>query len=119
MVGVPWFWWVKIGITHVSIGAAKRAFAIDKAMWGFPFPIMVVPIPGAYHFEQKIHRELSFLSCRFYKGDGSSEWFWCPAALFVLPIMFATWGIYIAIADYFLGTTVLPFLAKRFFGLFF
>jgi len=41
MIGVPWFWWVKIGITHISIGAAKRALSISDAFIGFAFPIMM------------------------------------------------------------------------------
>lgn len=115
MVGVPWFWWVKIGITHVGIGAFKRAFAVDKAMWGFPFPIMIVPIPGAYHFEQRIHGILKPLSFRFYRGDGGSEWFWVLAAIFVLPVMLAIWGFYLAGVDALLGTSILPTVARLFF----
>lgn len=119
MIGVPWVWWVKIGITHIGIGALKRAFDVGKAFVGFPFPIMVVPIPGAYHFEQRIHRILTPLSFRFYKGDGASEWFWFPAAIFVLPIMFAILGLYIAAFDAYFGTKALPVVAGWFFDIIF
>lgn len=115
MVAIPWIWWVKIGITHVGIGALKRAFSIDKAMIGFPVPIMVVPLPGAYHFEQAIHAKLKRLSFRFYKGDGASEWFWAFAAIFVLPVMLSIWGIYACLLDMVLGTTIAPVLIETFF----
>ena len=115
MVAIPWIWWWKIGITHVSIGALKRAFSIGKAFWGFPLPIMFVPLPGAYHFEQAIHTKLKPMSFRFYKGDGSSEWFWCFAAIFVLPVMLSIWGIYACLLDMVLGTTIAPFLIETFF----
>jgi hypothetical protein len=115
MIGVPWFWWVKIGITHVGIGALKRAFDVGKAFVGFPFPIMIVPLPGAYHFEQATHRRLKGLSFKFYKGDGASEWFWFPAALFIIPIMLMVWAIYFLLGDIILGTTILPTVAGWFF----
>ena len=108
MIGVPWCWWVKIGITHIGIGALKRAFSIDKAMIGFPFPIMVVPIPGAYYFEQRIHRILKPINFRFYKGDGGSEWFWFFAAFFVIPVMLAIWGPYLKGLDLILETSIYP-----------
>jgi len=115
MIGVPWFWWVKIGITHVGIGAFKRAFDVGKSFVGFPFPIMIVPIPGAYHFEQAIHSRLKGLSFRFYKGDGASEWFWLPAALFVLPIMLTIWGIYFLAFDRVLVTRIYPVVSEMVF----
>jgi len=115
MIGVPWFWWVKIGITHIGIGALERAFSIDKAMIGFPFPIMVVPLPGAYHFEQRIHRILKPIKCKFYKGDGASEWFWGFAAFFVLPIMLSIWGLYLKGLDLILETSIYPVVKDWFF----
>lgn len=108
MIGVPWIWWVKIGITHVSIGAWERALSISDAFIGFAVPIMILPIPGAYQIEQRTHKILRCLSCRFYKGDGSSEWFWFPAALFIIPIMLTIIGIYIALIDTAFSTIFLP-----------
>jgi len=119
MIGVPWFWWVKIGITHIGIGALERAFSIDKAMIGFPFPIMVVPLPGAYYFEQRIHRILKPIKCKFYKGDGASEWFWGFAAFFVLPIMLSIWGLYLKGLDLILETSVYPVVKDWFFYILF
>jgi len=119
MIGVPWFWWVKIGITHIGIGALERAFSIDKAMIGFPFPIMVVPLPGAYYFEQRIHRILKPIKCKFYKGDGASEWFWGFAAFFVLPIMLSIWGLYLKGLDLILETSIYPVVKDWFFDVLF
>ena len=116
MIGVPWFWWVKIGITHVGIGALKRAFDVGKAFVGFPFPIMIVPIPGAYYFEQATHRNLKGISFKFYKGDGASEWFWFPAAFFIIPVMLVIWAIYFAGIDAIFHTTILPTVAQYFFN---
>ncbi len=107
MIGVPWFWWVKIGITHIGIGALKRALSISQSFVGFAFPIMILPIPGAYHIEQRTHLILKSLSWRFYKGDGSSEWFWFPAALFIIPVMLAIFGLYIALIDAIISTRIL------------
>ncbi len=115
MVAIPWIWWIKIGITHVSIGALKRAFSIGKSFWGFALPIMFVPIPGAYHFEQAIHFNLKSMSFVFYKGDGATEWFWAFAAIFVLPVMLSIWGIYACLIDIVLGTTIAPLLIETFF----
>lgn len=119
MIGVPWFWWVKIGITHIGIGALKRALSISQAFVGFAFPIMILPIPGAYYFEQVIHGILSPLSWRFYKGDGASEWFWVFAAIFVLPVMIAIWGVYLALIDRLLGTSILTTVSTWFFDVVF
>lgn len=85
MVNIPFFWWVKIGITKKSTGT--RAKSIDKPMPGFPLPIFAVPLPFAYEVEQWLHDVLSPLSCRFYSGDGSSEWFWAPAVIFAIPVL--------------------------------
>lgn len=115
MIGIPWVWWVKIGITHVSIGAFKRAFSVGKAFIGFPFPIMVVPIPGAYGIEQWLHGILKPLSCRFYKGDGSSEWFWLPAVGVVLPIMLLIVSMYLVSIDMILDTSIYPVVSGWFF----
>ena len=119
MIGVPWFWWVKIGITHIGIGALKRALSISQSFVGFAFPIMILPIPGAYHIEQRIHGILKPISCKFYKGDGASEWFWAFAAIFVLPIMLAIWGVYLALIDRLLGTSILTTVSTWFFDVVF
>ena len=115
MIGVPWFWWVKIGITHVSIGAFKRAFSVGKAFVGFPFPIMFVPIPGAYGVEQWLHRVLAPLSCRFYRGDGASEWYWLPVIVVVLPVMLLIVSMYLVCFDMALGTAIYPVVSGWFF----
>jgi hypothetical protein len=84
----------KVGITHTSIGAKGRAKSIDKAVIGFPFPIFFCVLPGAYHLEQWLHRRMSFFKWRFYRGDGSSEWFFFAGPLLIaLPIMLFVWAI--------------------------
>lgn len=97
MVHFPFFWWWKIGIT--GVGAISRAKWIDKAVFGFPIPILVLWLPGAYHLEQWLHRRLSPMSVDFYRGDGHTEWFWFPAAALTTPPMLGIWWIYLAGLD--------------------
>lgn len=117
MVHVPFIWFFKIGITHVETGAAKRAKQVDRAVIGFPVPIMVLFIPGAYHIEQDLHRRFSFCHTRFYSGDGSSEWFFLFPIL-LWPFMAAMWLSYIYAVDLVLGTaffeTIIIFLFNVF-----
>jgi hypothetical protein len=88
----PFPWWVKIGFAHTS--AVKRAAALDKAVLGFFIPIGILVIPFAYTVEQYFHRLCHRLRFRFYRGDGSTETFWFPAALPVLAFMIFVWGCY-------------------------
>lgn len=92
MIHIPFIWWVKIGITGRT--AAKRANDIDEAVFGFPVPIFVLVIPGAYFAEQALHSFCKPLNVRFYTGDGASEWFWLPAVIPALLFMLAGWGLY-------------------------
>ena len=92
MVHFPFFWWWKIGITGRT--AVARANDIDEAMFGFPIPVFVVVVPGAYIWEQMLHGFCRGLQVRFYDGDGSSEWFWFLAAIPALGFMLAVWGFY-------------------------
>jgi hypothetical protein len=84
------FW--KIGITGRS--ATARAADIDEAMFGFPVPVFIVVVPGAYGVEQWLHRVCGWLRVEFYKGTGHSEWFLFPAVIFALPVMLLIWGLY-------------------------
>lgn len=92
MIHVPFFWWCKIGITGKT--SRHRAKQIDRAVFGFPIPVFILIMPGAYHFEQWLHRALSGLRVRFYKGDGASEWFWLPAGLVAIGLASGVWAIY-------------------------
>jgi len=75
MVHFPGIWWWKVGITGKS--ASERSKGIDRAVWGRPIPIMITVIPGgAYQLEQFIGFIIEPFHTRFYKGDGSTEWFW-------------------------------------------
>ena len=117
MVHVPFIWFFKIGITSAEIGAAKRAKQVDRAVFGFPLPIMVLFLPGAYHIEQDLHRRFSFCHARFYRGDGHQEWFFMfPIVLW--PVMVAVWLSYIYAVDLVLGTaffeTIIIFLFNVF-----
>ena len=102
MIHLPFIWWVKVGITSKT--ADVRAKQVDRAVWGKPRVIMAVWIPGAYLIEQDLHRRFSWLNQRFYKGDGSTEWFLFPVAFVVLPFMLAIWAGYVAALDLILGT---------------
>jgi len=110
MIHLPFFWWVKVGITSKS--AENRAKQVDRAVWGKPRVIMAVWIPGAYFIEQDLHRRFSRLNQRFYKGDGSTEWFLFPVALVLWPLMLAVWGGYINAIDLILGTDFFGMLCR-------
>lgn len=96
------FW--KIGIVSWAKGAGKRAAEIDRAVFGWPIPVMILWMPGAYQFEQFLHRRLSWLNVRFYKGDGASEWFLFVVAVPVFLLMWAIWFAYLFAIDIILGT---------------
>lgn len=92
MVHCPFFFFWKIGITGIS--ATKRAEGIGRAVIGFPIPVFILVIPGAYFLEQWLHDICHFLKVDFYKGDGHSEWFWFPAILPALAVQLLGWGLY-------------------------
>lgn len=112
MVHIPGIWRFKVGITSLNIGAKARAASIDKEMFGFPFPIMILPVPGAYHIEQALHRMMKRYNVRFYSGSGHSEWFILAPLFIAVPIMLCIWGLYLAALDYNLNTSLLPFCAE-------
>lgn len=92
MVHFPFVWWWKFGITGRS--ATARANDIDEAVFGFPIPVFIVWMPGAYFLEQAMHGLCSTMRADFYRGDGHTEWFWFPAVLLFLPVMLLVWGLY-------------------------
>ena len=93
MLHVPFVVFVKIGITTKT--AKKRAAQIDRAVFGFPIPIMVIFLPNVRGFETAFHRMFSGLSVRFYRGDGSTEWFWALAGIPIFGIgVLYWWAIY-------------------------
>ncbi len=116
MFHFPFVWFWKIGITSKS--ANKRAKSIDRAVIGFPVPVFILVIPGAYFVEQDLHRHFLFLSARFYKGDGSSEWFWFPVAPIVFALMCAGWIGYLWAFDLCFGTDFHTMAIKFVAGLF-
>jgi hypothetical protein len=111
MVHIPCVWRFKVGITSLNIGAKKRAANIDKAMFGFPLPIMVLPVPFAYAIEQEMHRIMRAWKTDFYRGDGHTEWMILAPLFFTVPIMLSVWGLYIAAFDAWAGTRILPTVA--------
>lgn len=115
MVHFPIIVFFKVGITSMHIGAGKRAKDIDKTMPGIPIPIFILPIPGAWHFEQAFHRMCRKFRVNFYKGDGRSEWFFLAPVFLVIPTMCAIWCVYLYGIDRMLGTRILPVLADSFF----
>jgi hypothetical protein len=106
MIHFPGFWWWKVGITGKS--AKTRAKGIDRAVWGFPIPVMIAIIPGgAYRLEQFLHFVIEPFHTRFYRGDGSTEWFWLPGGV----IAFCT----LALINYFyfiIGLKIIDYIVK-------
>ena len=93
MLHIPFVFFVKIGITTKT--ASRRAAQINRAMFGFPVPIMVIFVPNARGVEAAWHRLCADLSVRFYKGDGHTEWFWIPAGVPVFGVgVLYWWGLY-------------------------
>lgn len=117
MVHFPMIVFFKVGITSLSIGAKARAKGIDREMPGFPLPIFVLPIPGAYYVEQELHKMMSRFKVDFYRGSGHSEWFFLAPLFIALPIMLVIWYIYLCGIDRALGTTIAPVLSGWFFEL--
>ena len=115
MVHFPLIFLFKVGITSLTIGALYRSKLIDREMPGIPIPIFILPLPGAYHVEQELHRILKRTNFVFYKGSGCTEWFFISPLFVVLPIMLTIWAGYLWLADCFFGTTMLPFFSKWFF----
>jgi len=126
MVHIPFFWKLKVGITHALLGAIVRAKAvdraIDKSLWWWPFPTFVVSIVppliipfGAYRVEQEMHRIMRPFKSDWYKGDGHSEWFNLAPLFFSVPIMLVWNAFYIFLIDACLGTSILPIVAGLFF----
>lgn len=119
MIHVPGVWRFKVGITSLSIGASKRAKSIDKEMFGFPVPIMILPLPGAYFVEQEMHRVMRRWNTRFTKASGKTEWFILMPLFYTLPIMLTIWAVYLFIFDQICGTKALPVVAGWFFDIIF
>lgn len=103
----PVFW--KIGFAHDN--PFKRAAALDKEVWGFFVPICFIVVPFAYRMEQAFHRRFKSLKVRFYKGNGSTETYWFPAAIPALVVMLLVWAAYLWAAGRFFGFDGLKFWA--------
>lgn len=89
-INFPFIWLCKIGITRRS--AARRARQVDKSAPGIPIPVFILFAPFfAYYIEQFLHRLMDGLNIRYYKGDGSTEWFFILAALPALAVMVLGW----------------------------
>ena len=112
MIHIPCVWWVKIGITGKT--ASSRAKELDKAVLGFPLPIMVMILPGVYGIEQALHRFFRFLSVSFYKGDGHTEWFWIPAAIPVILLGGLYWMGVDALQEGYTGISMFDFIIRFF-----
>lgn len=130
MIHIPFFWKVKVGITHALIGAFVRAKAvdraIDKSLWWWPFPTLVVSIVppviipfGAYRVEQEMHRIMRRFKTDWYKGDGHTEWFNVAPIFFAAPIMLIINAFYIFMIDVAFGTSILPIVSAWFFDMVF
>jgi hypothetical protein len=98
MINFPLVVFVKIGITGKTVKG--RARQIDRAVFGIPVPIMVMYLPAVRRFETGFHRLFSPLSTRFYRGDGSTEWFLFLAGLpvFLLGVLY-WWGVYLVVIN--------------------
>jgi hypothetical protein len=74
LIHLPCVWRVKIGITGRS--SKERAKQVSRAMPGVAIPVGILFIPFLAHpVEQALHSLFQPLQTRFYRGDGSTEWF--------------------------------------------
>lgn len=105
MINFPLVVFVKIGITGKTVKG--RARQIDRAVFGIPVPIMVMYLPAVRRFETGFHRLFSPLSTRFYRGDGSTEWFWFLAGVpvFLLGVLY-WWGVYLLVTNLHVITSI-------------
>jgi hypothetical protein len=82
-LNIPLITFVKIGVTGKGKATTSgRAKQVSRAMPGVAIPVGIMFIPFfARPVEQAFHAVNSLASTRFYKGDGSTEWFWILAAV--------------------------------------
>jgi hypothetical protein len=79
LIHVPCVWRVKIGITGRS--SKERAKQVSRAMPGVAIPVGILFVPFfAKPVEQAMHYFFQPLQTRFYRGDGSTEWFYILVA---------------------------------------
>lgn len=97
MINIPLLVFVKSGITGVTV--KSRAKGLDRAVPGIPIPIFAVWLPGdlAYRLEQGSHQFFKPIKAVYYRGDGHSEWFWFPAAPFIILEMAFIWSCYLSV----------------------
>ncbi len=73
-IHIPCIWRFKIGTTLWNSKA--RAKQVSRAMPGVAIPVGILFVPFfAYPVEQVLHFFFEPLQTRFYRGDGSTEWF--------------------------------------------
>jgi hypothetical protein len=79
LLHVPCIWRVKIGITGRS--SKERAKQVSRAFVGVAIPVGILFVPFfAKPIEKALHFLFEPLQTRFYKGDGSTEWFYILVA---------------------------------------
>lgn len=97
MIHIPFFIFVKIGITGKS--AKHRASGInkDKKMIGWAIPVFAMLVPNARYYEAALHRHCKGINVKFLKSSGKNEWFVFFAAIpYFLVVAF--WSVvYVAI----------------------
>lgn len=82
-INIPLITFVKIGVTGKGKATTKgRAMQVSRAAPGIAIPVGIMLIPFfARPVEQFLHMINAPIRARFYKGDGSTEWFWILAAV--------------------------------------
>ena len=82
-INIPLITFVKIGVTGKGKATTKgRAMQVSRAAPGIAIPVGIMLIPFfARPVEQFLHMINAPIRARFYRGDGSTEWFWLPAAV--------------------------------------
>ena len=82
-INFPLITFVKIGVTGKGRATtAGRARQVSRAAPGIAIPVGIMLIPFfAGHVEKFLHMINDPIRVRFYRGDGSTEWFWLPAAI--------------------------------------
>lgn len=92
LLHIPCVWRVKIGITGRSYKA--RAKQVSRAFVGIAVPVGIIFVP---FFAKQIEDAFKFffkpLKTRFYRGDGSTEWF----LILVAPVFYGLMWLHLVV----------------------
>ncbi len=103
-INIPLITFVKIGVTGKGRATtAGRARQVSRAAPGIAIPVGIMFIPFfARPVEQLLHMVNAPIRARFYKGDGSTEWFFILAAVPYYILMLLHFQAWMWVAQIFL-----------------